>query len=55
MAGRKLAVYGGTPTGDLELLQRGLNDSEAKALADHHYRRTGNTAVIVISEEAENK
>lgn len=53
MTGRKLAVYGGTPTGDLELLRRGLSDGEAKALADQHYRRTGNTAVIVVSEEAE--
>lgn len=51
MEGRKLAVYGATQTGDMELLQRGLTDSEAKALADHHYRRTGKTAVIVISEE----
>ena len=54
MAGRKLAVYGETPTGDLELLRRALTDSEAKAIADDHYRRTGNTAVIVISEEEVN-
>lgn len=54
MAGRKLAVYGITQAGDMELLRRGLTDSEAKVIADDHYRRTGNTAVIVIQEEAEN-
>lgn len=48
-----VSVYGKRPDGEMELLKRGIDEEEAKRMADAFWHETGRTAAIVLCEDKE--